>query len=93
VELQRARPSRKRGSGESRRLDRHRAGYLNALEAGIIPPERLLKSMLLIALYSVRSERQFCEQLDYNLLFRWFLDMDMVEESFVPTILTHNRDR
>jgi Transposase domain (DUF772) len=36
-----------------------------------IPPERLLKSMLLMALYSVRSERQFCEQLDYNLLFRW----------------------
>ena len=40
-----------------------------------IPPERLLKSSLLIALYSVRSERAFCEQLDYNLLFRWFLDM------------------
>ena len=42
-----------------------------------VPPERLLKSMLLMALYSVRSERQFCEQLDYNLLFRWFLDMDV----------------
>ena len=52
-----------------------------------IPPERLLKSMLLMALYTVRSERQFCEQLDYNLLFRWFLDMDMVEESFVPTVV------
>jgi transposase len=58
-----------------------------------IPPERLLKSMLLMALYTVRSERHFCEQLDYNLLFRWFLDMDMVEESFVPTVFTHNRDR
>ena len=58
-----------------------------------IPPERLLKSMLLMALYSVRSERQFCEQLDYNLLFRWFLGMDMVEESFVPTVFSHNRDR
>jgi transposase len=58
-----------------------------------IPPERLLKSMLLMALYSVRSERQFCEQLNYNLLFRWFLDMDMVEDSFVPTVFTHNRDR
>jgi transposase len=55
-----------------------------------IPPERLLKSMLLIALYSVRSERQFCEQLDYNLLFRWFLDMDMVEESFDPSAFSHN---
>ncbi len=58
-----------------------------------IPPERLLKSMLLMALYTVRSERLFCEQLDYNLLFRWFLDMDMVEGSFVPTVFTHNRDR
>jgi transposase len=58
-----------------------------------IPPERLLKSMLLIALYTVRSERLFCEQLDYNLLFRWFLDMDMTEPSFVPTVFSHNRDR
>ncbi len=58
-----------------------------------IPPERLLKSMLLMALYTVRSERLFCEQLDYNLLFRWFLDMDMVEDSFVPTVFSHNRDR
>src|SRR5262245_2940344 len=58
-----------------------------------IPPERLLKSMLLMALFTVRSERQFCEQLDYNLLFCWFLDMDMTEESFVPTVFTKNRDR
>jgi IS5 family transposase len=49
--------------------------------------------LLLIALYSVRSERQFCEQLDYNLLFRWFLDMNMVEESFDPTVFTKNRER
>src|SRR5512137_61506 len=58
-----------------------------------IPPERVLKSLILIALYSVRSERQFCEQLDYNLLFRWFLDMNMVEESFDPTVFTKNRER
>jgi transposase len=58
-----------------------------------IPPERLLKSMLLIALYTVRSERQFCEQLDYNLLYRWFLDMDMEEPSFDATVFTKNRDR
>lgn len=58
-----------------------------------VPPERLLKSMLLMALYSVRSERQFCEQLEYNLLFRWFLDMDMIESAFVATVLTHNRER
>ena len=47
-----------------------------------IPPERLLKASLLMALYTVRSERLFCEQLDYNLLFRWFLDMEMDEASF-----------
>jgi transposase len=58
-----------------------------------IPPERLLKAMLLMALYTVRSERQFCEQLDYNLLFRWFLDMDMTEASFDATVFTKNRDR
>jgi transposase len=58
-----------------------------------IPPEILLKSILLMALFSVRSERQFCEQLDYNLLFRWFLDMGMVEESFDATVFTKNRER
>jgi transposase len=47
-----------------------------------IPPERLLKASLLISLYSVRSEYAFCEELDYHLLFRWFLGMDMVEPSF-----------
>src|SRR6266480_6343544 len=58
-----------------------------------VAPEKILKSLLLIALYTVRSERQFCEQLDYNLLFRWFLDMDMEEPSFDPTVFTKNRDR
>jgi transposase len=58
-----------------------------------VPPERLLKASLLIALYTVRSERQFCEQLDYNMLFRWFLDMSMVEPSFDPTVFTKNRVR
>ncbi len=58
-----------------------------------IPPERLLKSSLLIALYSVRSERSFCEQLDYNLLFRWFLGMNPVEPSFDATTFTKNRER
>ena len=58
-----------------------------------IPPERLLKSSLLIALYSVRSERAFCEQLDYNLLFRWFLDMNVIEPSFDATTFTKNRER
>lgn len=58
-----------------------------------VPPEQLLKASLLMALYSVRSERQFCEQLAYNLLFRWFLDMDMVEDAFDPSAFSHNRKR
>jgi transposase len=58
-----------------------------------IPPERLLKATLLMAFYSVRSERLFCEQLDYNLLFRWFLDMDMVEESIDHSSFSRNRQR
>jgi len=58
-----------------------------------IPPERLLKAQLLLVLYTVRSERQFCEQLSYNLLFRWFLDMDMIEPAFDATVFTKNRDR
>jgi hypothetical protein len=48
---------------------------------------------LLIALYSVRSERQFCEQMGYNLLFRWFLDMELNDECFDPTVFTKNRQR
>lgn len=58
-----------------------------------IPPERLLKATLLMAFYSVRSERLFCEQLDYNLLFRWFLDMDMVEETIDHSTFSRNRQR
>lgn len=58
-----------------------------------IPPERLLKGQLLIALYSVRSERLFCEELQYNMLFRWFLDMNLEEEAFDPTAWTRLRDR
>lgn len=58
-----------------------------------VPPERLLKASLLIALYSIRSERQLCEQLEYNLLFRWFLDMDMMEPAFDATTFSKNRER
>src|SRR6266702_4737140 len=58
-----------------------------------IPPERLLKASLLISLYSSRSERAFCEELDYQLLFRWFLDMDLMEPSFDQTTFSKNRQR
>src|SRR5262245_28337198 len=58
-----------------------------------IPPERLLKASLLMALYTIRSERMFCEQLDYNLLFRWFLDIELDELSFDHSSFTTNRGR
>lgn len=58
-----------------------------------IPPERLLKAQLLIALYTVRSGRMFCERLDYDILFRWFLDMNLEESSFDATSFTKNRER
>jgi transposase len=58
-----------------------------------VPPERLLKALLLMALYSVRSERQLCERIDTDLLFRWFLDLSPEDPAFDPTVFTHNRPR
>jgi transposase len=58
-----------------------------------IPPETLLKAQLLIALYTVRSERQFCEQLQYNLLFRYFLDLGLDEGTFDATVFAKNKAR
>ena len=58
-----------------------------------VPPERLLKSVLLMALFSIRSERQLVEQVDYNMLFRWFLDMDLTERVFDHSVFSKNRDR
>jgi transposase len=58
-----------------------------------IPPERLLKAMVLMALYSVRSERQFCEQLQFNLLWRWFLDMGFDEQAWDASTFSRNRER
>jgi transposase len=58
-----------------------------------IPPERLLRAQLLQIFYSIRSERLLMEQLDYNLLFRWFVGMDMDEPIWDATVFTKNRDR
>ena len=58
-----------------------------------IPPERLLRALLLQVLYSIRSERMLVEQMDYNLLFRWFVGLGMDEEVWHPTTFTQNRDR
>src|SRR5499426_873453 len=58
-----------------------------------IPPEKLLRAQLLQVLYSVRSERQLMEQLDYNLLFRWFVGLNMDDSVWDPTVFTKNRQR
>ena len=58
-----------------------------------VPPERLLKAMLLMAMYSVHSERQLCERLQTDLLFRWFLDMQPSEEAFDHAVFAKNRVR
>ena len=58
-----------------------------------IPPEHLLKATLLIVLYSVRSERQFCERLEYDLLFKWFLSLNLEDPAFDPSTFSKNRQR
>lgn len=58
-----------------------------------IPPEKLLRALLLQAFYSVRSERQLMEQLDYNLMFRWFVGLSMDAPIWDVTVFTKNRDR
>jgi transposase len=58
-----------------------------------VPPERLLRAQLLQIFYSIRSERLLMEQLDYNLLFRWFVGLEMDEPIWSTTVFTKNRDR
>jgi transposase len=58
-----------------------------------IAPEKLLRALLLQVLYTVRSERMLMEQLEYNLLFRWFVGLNMDEPVWVPTVFSKNRDR
>ncbi|MCY4416219.1 MAG: IS5 family transposase, partial [Chloroflexi bacterium] len=56
-------------------------------------PEHLLKACLLMALFSVRSERQFCERLKYDLLFKWFLDLNIMDHGFAHPVFAKNRQR
>ena len=58
-----------------------------------IAPEKLLRALLLQVLYTIRSERMLMEQLDYNLLFRWFVGLNMDDVVWVPTVFSKNRDR
>ncbi|SEP09525.1 Transposase domain [Salinihabitans flavidus] len=58
-----------------------------------IAPERLIRASLLQMLFSIRPERQLIEQMDYNLLFRWFVGLGIDDTVWVPTVFTKNRDR
>jgi transposase len=58
-----------------------------------VPPEALLKATVLMAMFSIRSERAFCQHLTYNLLFKWFLDLPIDAPAFDPTTFTKNRER
>ena len=73
----------------SRRLD---AAYADEGRPSV-PPERLIKAMLLQSLYSIRSEAQLVERVDHDLLFRWFLDLRIDEPVFDATVFSHNRGR
>src|SRR4030066_1187543 len=73
------------------------SAIFNRIYSGVgrpsIPPEHLLKSCLLIALFSVRSERQFCERLQYDLLFKWFLDLNIPDPAFDASSFSKNKER
>jgi transposase len=58
-----------------------------------IPPEKLLRALLLQAFYTIRSERQLMEQMNYNLLFRWFVGLSMDAPIWDVTVFTKNRER
>jgi transposase len=74
-------------------LNRRFEGLYSSMGRPSIPPEMLLRATLLQAFFSVRSERMLMEQINYNLLFRWFVGLPMDAEVWHPTVFTHNRDR
>src|SRR4029078_5764777 len=74
-------------------LNKRFEGLYSSMGRPSIPPEMLLRATLLQAFFSVRSERMLMEQINYNLLFRWFVGLPMAAEVWHPTVFTHNRDR
>jgi transposase len=87
------RPIRQMVDEALRALDGHFEELYDEDGRKSIPPERLLRALLLQMLYSIRSERMLIEQLDYNLLFRWFVGLSLNEAVWHPTVFTKNRDR
>lgn len=76
-----------------RDLDLHFAGLYARRGRPSIPPEKLVRALLLMILYSIRSERQLMEQTNYNLLYRWFVGLNMDDEVWDATVFTKNRER
>jgi transposase/IS5 family transposase len=75
------------------RLDPQFEKMYSAMGRPSIAPEKLLRALLLQIFFSIRSERLLMEMLAYNLLFRWFVGMNMDEDVWVPTVYSKNRDR
>src|SRR5215472_581507 len=87
------RPIREMCNQALRQLSRRFAKMYSSLGRQSIPPEQLLRALLLQVLYTVRSERMLMEQLEYNLLFRWFVGLNVDEEVWDRTVFSKNRVR
>jgi transposase len=87
------RPIRRMTDAILERLSRRLGRLYSAMGRPSIPPEKLLRALLLQGLYTVRSERLLMEQLQYNLLFRWFVGLSMDDPVWDATTFTKNRDR
>src|SRR6266702_5311783 len=74
-------------------LDPEFEAMYSAIGRPSVPPEQLLKATVLMALYSIRSERAFCKRLNYDLLFKWFLGLAIDARAFDATTFTKNRQR
>ena len=74
-------------------LERDLAALYSPLGRASIPPEKLLRAMLLQAFYSIRSERLLMERLEYDLLFRWFVDISVDDAAWDHSVFSKNRDR
>lgn len=87
------RPIRKMTDRVLATLSRKFATMYSDIGRPSIPPEKLLRALLLQVLYTIRSERMLMEQLEYNLLFRWFVGLNIDDPVWVPTVFSKNRDR
>lgn len=76
-----------------RNMDNQLTNLYSSIGRESIPPEQLLKASLLQVIYGIRSERLLMEQIQFSMLYRWFLDVGLDQEIWVPTVYSHNRDR